>query len=584
VRDFLQALGVPAAQVPAEPEARIGLYRSLLADRRCLLLLDNARESAQVLPLLPGRSRSLVIVTSRGRLDGVVAATGARPITLDLLSRDDAVDLLSQRLGVERIATEPDATDAIVDRCARLPLALSIVCTRILAQSSEFPLADIVASLFGPRFSLDAFAASDPSVDIRAVLRSSYSSLSDGAARMFRLLALHPGPTVGLHAAASLAAVSAREAATLLREVTDVHLVTETAPGRYGWHDLLRAYATEQLEATAERDAAFRRLADHYLLTADSAARKVSAQNDGPAPCEQVAGVVPADLADQEQAVRWYVNEQAAAMRVLELMAAYGLHEHAWRFAWALRHFQDRQQHWYDLMDAHGIALRSAKEVDNPIGMAYAHRGLSRAECRLSRVKSARKHMDEALALFEQAGATAALAYTLRQYTWVEELDHAPERALEHATRARDFFRELGWGPGVGVATMTMARYYSMLGRDAEAVPLVYEALLLLPAGDTAELVGAWEVLGEAYYRLGQYEDAIGAHQNAAKVFAELRADADEVSVLLRISTCLLALERRAEASEVLRRAAAIQRTLCPAAMGPTIRVEDWAQLLTVEQ
>jgi tetratricopeptide (TPR) repeat protein len=129
---------------------------------------------------------------------------------------------------------------------------------------------------------------------------------------------------------------------------------------------------------------------------------------------------------------------------------------------------------------------------------------------------------------------------------------------------------------------MTMARYYSMLGRDQEAVPLVYEALMLLPAGDTGELVGAWEVLGEAYYRLGQYEDAIGAHQNAAKVFAELRADADEVSVLLRISTCLLALERRAEAWEVLRRAAAIQRTLNPAAMGSTIRVEDWAQLLTV--
>jgi tetratricopeptide (TPR) repeat protein len=291
---------------------------------------------------------------------------------------------------------------------------------------------------------------------------------------------------------------------------------------------------------------------------------------------------VPVDLADQEQAVRWYVTERAAAMRVLELMAAYGLHEHAWRFAWALRHFQDRQQHWYDLVDAHDIALRAATEAGNAIGMAYAHRGLSRAECRLSRLKSARKHLDEALTLFEQAGATAALAYTLRQYTWIEELDHSPERALEHATRARDLFRDLAWGPGVGVATMTMARYYSMLDRDEEAVPLVYEALMLLPAGDTAEQVGAWEVLGEAYYRLGQYEDAIGAHQNAANAFAELRADADEVSVLLRLSTCLLALERQDEAREVLRRAAAIQRTLNPAAMGPTIRVEDWAQLLTV--
>ncbi|MFC0434656.1 BTAD domain-containing putative transcriptional regulator [Kutzneria buriramensis] len=584
VRDFLQALGVPAAQVPAEPEARLGLYRSLLADRRCLLLLDNARESAQVLPLLPGRSRSLVVVTSRGRLDGVVAATGARPITLDLLTRDDAVELLSRRIGAERIEAEPAATVAIVDHCARLPLALSIVSTRILAQSGGFPLADIVASLFGPGFSLDAFAASDPSVDIRAVLRSSYTSLSDGAARLFRLLALHPGPTVGVHAAASLAAVPAREAAALLREVADVHLVTESSPGRYSWHDLLRAYATELLEATAEREDAFRRLADHYMVTADSATRLMSAQSDLPTLYETVDGVVPAELDSQAQAVRWYVAEQPSVMRVLEMMAANGLHEHVWRFAWALRHFQDRQQHWHDLADANHIALRSAQQADNPSGMAYAHRALARADCRLGSYAAARKHMDEALALFEQWGSTAEVAYTLRQYTWVDELEHNPERALDHATRARDLFRELGWAPGVGVATTAMARYYTLLGRDEEAIPLVFEALVLLPANDRAELVGAWEVLGEAFAHLGRHEEAISAHQHSADVYGELRAYADQVSVLLRISGCHLALGRRTEATEVLRRAAVVQRTLDPTAMGSTIRVEDWMQLLTVHE
>jgi tetratricopeptide (TPR) repeat protein len=268
-------------------------------------------------------------------------------------------------------------------------------------------------------------------------------SLSDGAARMFRLRALHPGPTVGVRAAASLAAVSVRETTALLREVADVHLVTETSPGRYGWHDLLRAYASERLENTVEREEAFRRLADHYLQAADRAARRLSAQNDGPTPCEPVEGVVPAELIDQVQAVRWYVAERPAAMRVLELMATHGLHEHAWRFAWRLRHFQDRQQHWYDLADANAIALRSAQEAENPIGMAHAHRGLARADCRIGHYSAARKHLDEALSLFEQWGSTVEVAYTLRQYTWVEELDQAPDRAAEVLRRAAAIQRTL---------------------------------------------------------------------------------------------------------------------------------------------
>ncbi|GAA1232785.1 AfsR/SARP family transcriptional regulator [Pseudonocardia alaniniphila] len=257
---FLHALGVHPQRIPPTADAQSALYRSLLLDRRCLIVLDNARDSAQVLPLLPGRSRSLVLIASRATLDGLVASTGARTITLDLLDHHTARELLARRLGTERVDAEPDAINALIDHCARLPLALSIVSARITARPSTFSLADAVTQLFGTHHTLDAFAGRDYTPDIRAVLASSYALLSPGAARLFRLLAPHPGSETTASAAASAAAVPVHVAGTLLRELADAQLVTQTSPGRFSRHDLLRAYADERIAETeprAERDEAF---------------------------------------------------------------------------------------------------------------------------------------------------------------------------------------------------------------------------------------------------------------------------------------------------------------------------------------
>jgi DNA-binding SARP family transcriptional activator len=242
IRGFLRALGTPVHRLPSEPEEQTALYRSLLADRRCLIVLDGARESAQVLPLLPGRSRSLVVVTSRAPLDGLVAATGARTITLALLGEHAARDLLARRLGAERIDAEPETVHTLVERCAGLPLALSIVCARISAQPLAFPLVDVVAELFDTDHVLDAFTGADSTVDLRAVLASSYAALSPEAARLFRLLAPHPGAEI----TASVLGMPVRRTRALLREIADAQLLSEVAPGRFAWHDLLRAYAGEQ--------------------------------------------------------------------------------------------------------------------------------------------------------------------------------------------------------------------------------------------------------------------------------------------------------------------------------------------------
>src|SRR5450631_2422427 len=271
---FLDAFGIPVARIPAGLPAQAALYRSLLAGKRVLVLLDNARDVAQVRPLLPGSPGCLAIVTSRNHLTGLVATEGAYPLILDVPTAAEARDLLSSRLGADRIASEPDAVDDIIAGCARLPLALTIAAARA-ATNPSFPLAVFATELSEATRALDPFHGDDLATDVRAVFSWSYHALSTDAARLFRLLGLPPGPDIANAAAASHAAIPPDRARALLAELTRAHLLSEPVPGRYAFHDLLHAYATEQAHAhdsRDSRDAAVRRVLDHYLHTAHSAA------------------------------------------------------------------------------------------------------------------------------------------------------------------------------------------------------------------------------------------------------------------------------------------------------------------------
>ncbi len=264
VRGFLEAFGVPAERIPADLPARAGLYRSVLADKRVLVVLDNARDVEQVRPLLPGSSGCLAIVTSRNQLTSLIAAEGAHTLTLGLLPAADARDLLTRRLGAGRVASEPGAVSDIIAGCARLPLALTIAAARAAARAG-FPLTVFAAELRDATRALDPLHGGDLATDVRAVFSWSYQALTPDAARLFRLLGLHSGPDTGVAAAASLAAIPPGRAAVLLTELTQAHLLAEPAPGRYACHDLLRAYAAEQAlawESPDDRAAAVRRLLD----------------------------------------------------------------------------------------------------------------------------------------------------------------------------------------------------------------------------------------------------------------------------------------------------------------------------------
>jgi hypothetical protein len=275
--DFLQAFGVPPQRVPAGLDARASLYRSLLTGRRVLVMLDNARDAEQVRPLLPGTPGCLVVVTSRNTLSGLVAAEGAHPITLDVLSEAEAHRMLSHRLGVERVAAERKAVDDIIARSARLPLALAIAAAQASAHPDR-PLAAVTGQPHDAFDGLDAFSSDDMATDIRALFSCSYRAVGADAARLFRLMSLSPEGDLSVADVTRLAGTSVARVRRLTAELTNAHMVSEDPPGRFTLHGLMRVYAadlTRRLDSEADRQAALHRLLAHYPRSAEAGERSM---------------------------------------------------------------------------------------------------------------------------------------------------------------------------------------------------------------------------------------------------------------------------------------------------------------------
>ncbi|MEU9338183.1 BTAD domain-containing putative transcriptional regulator [Streptomyces sp. NPDC048290] len=335
---FLAALGVAPSAVPAGLDARAALYRSVLADRRVLIVLDNARDIAQVQPLLPGAAGCLVLVTGRGRLSGLVARHGACPLPLGPLSATESREMLARRLGGHRVAAEPDAADTIVELCARLPLALADVAARA-AHHPGFRLAHLAAELRAGHGSLDAFTGHDTGADPDTVFSWSYRTLSAEAAALLRLLAQHPGPDLGLAVAAALTGQPGPRVRPRLTELTGASLLHEPFPGRFVLHTLVRAYALERAaeqDSARERTAATFRLLDHYLHTTHHAAAFLGPRRPSVLLPPPVAGSAPLRFGDRAQAANWLRAECRTLRAVVEYAAAHGHRDHAWHTAHAL--------------------------------------------------------------------------------------------------------------------------------------------------------------------------------------------------------------------------------------------------------
>lgn len=539
IRTMLDALGVPADQIPVDADAQAGLYRSQFAGRRILVLLDNASDAAQVRPLLPGSEGSLVLVTSRDQLVSLVAVDSARPVMLHLLSDDVARELLARRLGADRVDAEPAAVDAIIEACARLPLALSVVAARARI-NTHLSLTQLADELRHARGGLDPFDAGDVAADVRAVFSWSYTGLAEGAARLFRLLALVPGPDVTVPAACALAELTPPLARSLLGQLNRAHLVSERAPGRFGMHDLLRAYASELVAGTdAEplRRAALRRFLDHYLHTAYRADELLNRFREDPIELEPPApGVVAQPLRDHQEALSWFEAEQLTLRAATRQAAESGFMGHAWRLVWTLTHFLDRHGDWHESAPLQEIALGAAQELGDVQAQAISHVGLAYALIRLDRLDEADVHTKQALALYEQSGDLLGMAHALRSRTWVMDRQRRFDEGLHHAQRALDLFRAAAYQTGEARALNGVGWFHLMLGEYEEALRYCRLALeLQRRIGARLYQADTLDSIGRACHRLGRYAEAAANLQAARALYREFGDrynEADELVVL----------------------------------------------------
>jgi tetratricopeptide (TPR) repeat protein/transcriptional regulator with XRE-family HTH domain len=507
--DFLVALGVARDAVPGAAASRVALYRSRLAGRRVLVLLDNARDADQVRPLLPGSGCALAIVTSRDRLTSLVAVEGATPVVLDVLSEADGAELLTRRLGAGRLAEEPAAVGDILARCDRLPLALAVVAARA-AVAPEMSLADMADELSHPAAALDALTAGDAGADVRSVFSWSYRSLAGPARTVFHALGLHPGRDVDLSAVASMARMPLAETRRALAELTRLYLVTQRADRRYGMHDLLRAYAAEtaHLSLTADQArGAMDRLLDFYQYAVIVHFGEFFFGRVEPAlaPEHTPAIEVPAGVTAES----WAEAERANLVATVVYAAANGHFGYATAIGSAFSPYLNTRGHSADCLAVTAVAVDAARAGGDVLAEAIAIGDLAGTLMRFGRYAETIERAEESLGLMRSIGATRDEARMLGNlaecYLTVGDVGAAQrcaESALELAVALDDSFME-------ALARMRLAA----LGRDrGELDAALTHATVAIKvfAPHIVEQVRAdlFMVLGTVHLRRGELSEA----------------------------------------------------------------------------
>ncbi len=524
IRGFLDALGVPLGHIPPTPAAQESLYRSVLAGKQMLIVLDNARDEQQVRPLLPASPASLVIVTSRNQLSGLAAAEGASLLTLDILNSTEATDLLASRLGRAGANAESGTLTEIADLCACLPLALAVAAARAAARPS-FPLTSLAAELRTSATRLDALDSGDPAASVRAVFSWSYQQLTPDTARMFRLLGLHPGPDTSAPAAASLTGLPLAQARLALGELSRAHLITEHIPGRYAFHDLLRAYATSQARTTDTqlgRRQAISRILDHYLHTAHTACRLIHASRDPITIPPARPGVTPEHPADHQQALAWLQAEYQVLLAAITSAAENGFDSYAWQIPKAMAEFMDRRGHWHEKAAIQRIAMAATERLGDTAGQAMSVRGLAQACERLGDHDQAIAHCAASLKLYQQNGDRYGEARVHQLLGVAAESQGRYADALSHSEQSLRLYQATGNRPGEAETLNNVGYQHALLGDYQQASRYSRQALTL-----TAELgfrdveAFAWDSLGYAEHHLGNLAEAVACYQRSLNLFRE---------------------------------------------------------------
>ncbi|HEX4221310.1 MAG TPA: BTAD domain-containing putative transcriptional regulator [Pseudonocardiaceae bacterium] len=565
IRGLLDALGVPDTQIPTSLDAQTALWRTLLTGKRMLIVLDNAADSEQVLPLLPGGTTNTVIVSSRDHLIGLVNGYGAYRLNLDILSEAEARDVLRARIGPDRLAAEPAAVDKLLALCGGFPLALSIVAGQ--AQNyPDFPLATLAAELEEGR--LAALDDEDPSASLPSVLSWSYATLTKEQARVFGLLGIAPGPDISLPAAAALIGNSAQDTRTLLRALVRTSLLREDFPGRYTMHDLVRAYA--QHTADAEAEPALHRVVEFYLRTGYAGELVINPiRQPIPAPAAS-ADVRPGTFDGVDEVMTWFTEEYLNIVAVQHQITVREWDTANWQLSWALGTFRwrtgrhlDEVASWRTSLvsvlrlgdrglealakqmlgnactraeafdEAEALlteSIRIAAEIGDPATEGFSERGLARVYTVLEKHPEALAHNERALVLFEKVGNQAWIDGELNNIGWgaahLGDYEYAKsccEKALDTSLRIRPDDHS-----GIGLILDSLGFIAEQMGRLDDAISYYEQAKARFGINNDRYFAAAtYEHIGYPYRALGRLADAREAWQVALRIYRDQQRSVD---------------------------------------------------------
>jgi DNA-binding SARP family transcriptional activator len=549
---FLTALGVRGPEIPPGVDERAGLLRSELTGRRMLVLLDNASSVEQVRPLLPGTGSCLVLITSRDSLPGMVAVHGAERVNLDLLPPADAVGLLRRLIGT-RVDREPEVAADLAAACARLPLALRIAA-ELAAARTDVSLAELVAELGDHQLRLDLLdAGGDPRAAVRAVFSWSYQNLPADAARAFRLLGLHQGDTVHVAAVAALTGTHTGEARRQLGVLLRASLVQPGRGGRYGMHDLLRAYAAElagEHDSAADRKAALTRVFDHYL--AGSVAAMTTLYPDEPGP-----------NGDPDAARNWIEAERRNLAAVCTYGAAHGWYRHAVDLAGTLFRYLDAGGPVAEAVTVTASAVQAARALGDREAQARALSDLGRLHRRQGRLDEAAETYRQALLLYADLGERADEAVALRNLGSVHWRLGDYRQAADHYRRAHAHYRRLGDEAGQADALVRLGLVDARLGDEAQATARLQSALeLSTQLGDRFSEAYVLSLLARLSHQPAQLARAAGHLEESLASVQQAGDRTAEAYVLTDLAAVYARAGRLDEAAGHLRRALVLHRRI----------------------
>ncbi|HEX4222136.1 MAG TPA: BTAD domain-containing putative transcriptional regulator, partial [Pseudonocardiaceae bacterium] len=562
VRAFLTALGVGAGSIPLTTPAALTLYRELVRDRRLLIVLDNAADTAQVRPLLPDSRRCTVLITSRTHLDDLPSSRAAR-VTLDTLPTDAARSLLAARLGAARLTAEPEATEELLACCAGLPLALSIVAGRAL-ENPEFDLAVLAAELRDETTRL-ALLDEGPSTGVRAVLSWSKAALHPAEATAFELLGIAPGPDISLPAAADLLGTDKPKAAEILAALERVSLVQQQPPDRFRMHDLVRLYAADQAEANLTpdmADAALRRLLDFHRHTAaignlllDPFSGSVAMDDPGP-------GTHPLPLADSAAAMAWFIAEEPNLQAAQRLAVRRAWHRDVWHLAWHTVVFRRQRALVWERLEAARDGLAAAQALGDPTTKYLALRCLGSSESYVGLDEEAIDHLNQALAIAVGEQDITGQAHILNALDMAMARTADPTRGLGYARESLRLFRILEQPVWVARKLNSVGLHAALLGRPEQALAACTEALAITREhGDHENEAATLDSLGSIAAATGDYRTALAHYQDALAVSADIGADYQIEQVLDHLGSTYLGLGEPERAREQWREALRLYRS-----------------------